>query len=129
MVLRDLPRVPLYSVVVNIMKVYRHDRDSNADRCGENQTCTYVGDGFNRRCVICCFFFKKVTPPNYEDCSVSVKVGYKRPHKDVSDLVNVRLDQKLKHINLQGANFVRFSVVELDFRESEVAEKNASSAY
>ena len=34
-----LPRVPLYSVVVNIMKFYRHDRDSNPDRCGENQTC------------------------------------------------------------------------------------------
>ena len=35
----DLPRVPPYSVVVNIMKFYRHDRDSNPDRCGENQTC------------------------------------------------------------------------------------------
>ena len=29
--------VPLYSV--NIMKFYRHDQDSNLDRCGENQTC------------------------------------------------------------------------------------------
>ena len=38
MVFRHLPRVPLYSVVVNIMKFY-HDRDSNPDRCGENQTC------------------------------------------------------------------------------------------
>ena len=39
MVFRHLPRVPLYSVVVNIMKIYRHDRDLNPDRCGENQTC------------------------------------------------------------------------------------------
>ena len=39
MVFRHLPRVPLYSVVVNIMKFYRHDRDSNPDRCSENQTC------------------------------------------------------------------------------------------
>ena len=29
MVFRHLPRVPLYSVVVNIMKFYRHERDSN----------------------------------------------------------------------------------------------------
>ena len=29
----------LYSVVVNIMKFYRHDRDTNPDRFGENQTC------------------------------------------------------------------------------------------
>ena len=35
---RHLPRVPFYSVVVNIMKFYLHDRDSNPDRCGENQT-------------------------------------------------------------------------------------------
>ena len=39
MVFRHLPRVPHYSVVVNIMKFYRHDQDSNPDRCGENQTC------------------------------------------------------------------------------------------
>ena len=39
MVFRHLPRVPHYSVVVNIMKFYRHDRDSNTDRCCENQTC------------------------------------------------------------------------------------------
>ena len=25
--------------VVNIMKFYRHDRDTNPNRCGENQTC------------------------------------------------------------------------------------------
>ena len=31
---RHLPRVPHYSV-----NFYRHDRDSNPDRCGENQTC------------------------------------------------------------------------------------------
>ena len=37
MVFRHLPSVPLYSVVVNIMQFYRHDRDSNPDRCGENQ--------------------------------------------------------------------------------------------
>ena len=28
-----------YSVVVTIMKLYCRDRDSNPDRCGENQTC------------------------------------------------------------------------------------------
>ena len=39
MVFRHLPRVLHYSVVVNIMKVYSHDRDSNPDRSGENQTC------------------------------------------------------------------------------------------
>ena len=43
----------------------------------------------------------------------------------MSVLVNVRLDQKLKLINLQGANFVRFYVAELDFIEPEVVEKNA----
>ena len=36
---QTLARVPYYSLVVNIMKFYRHDRDSNPDRCGENQTC------------------------------------------------------------------------------------------
>ena len=40
-VFRHLPRVPLYSVVVNIMKFYRHDRDSNPGRCDENQTCNH----------------------------------------------------------------------------------------
>ena len=39
MVFRHLPRVPLYSVVENIMKCYRHDQDSNPGLCGENQTC------------------------------------------------------------------------------------------
>ena len=39
MVFRHLPRVPQYSVVENIMKFYRHDRDSNPDLCGEIQTC------------------------------------------------------------------------------------------
>ena len=32
MVFRHLPRVPHYSVVENIMKFHRHDRDSNPDR-------------------------------------------------------------------------------------------------
>ena len=31
MVFRNLPRVPLYSVVINIMKFYRHKWDSNPD--------------------------------------------------------------------------------------------------
>ena len=39
LVFRHLPRVPHYSVVINIMKFYRHDRDSNPDRCG---ACAYV---------------------------------------------------------------------------------------
>ena len=39
MVFRHLPSAPLYSVVVNIMKFYHHDRDLNPDRCSENQTC------------------------------------------------------------------------------------------
>ena len=39
MVFRHLPRIPHYSVVVNIIKFYRHDQDWNHDRCGENQTC------------------------------------------------------------------------------------------
>ena len=33
-----LARVTHYSIVVN-MKFYRHERNSNPDRCGENQTC------------------------------------------------------------------------------------------
>ena len=39
MVFGHLPRVPHYSVVISIMKFYLHDRDSNHDRRGENQTC------------------------------------------------------------------------------------------
>ena len=35
---RHLPRVPHYSVVVN-MKFYRHDRDLITDHCNENETC------------------------------------------------------------------------------------------
>ena len=32
-------RVLLYSVVVKNMKFYRHEQDSNPDRCSEYQTC------------------------------------------------------------------------------------------
>ena len=36
---QTLAKGAAHSVVLNIMKFYRHDRDSNPDRCGESQTC------------------------------------------------------------------------------------------
>ena len=45
MVFRHLPRVPHYSVVINILNYYRHDRDSKPDRRGENQTCSPLHHG------------------------------------------------------------------------------------
>ena len=58
--------------------------------------------------------FERVAPVKPENWSVTVKLGYKKPEEPVPKaFVSARLDQKLRLLSLQGANYVRFQIEKL----------------
>ena len=54
--------------------------------------------------------FDKVAPTDVKEKPVTVSIGFKSPHKEPIQFINVKLIQKLNLLNRQGANFVRFQL-------------------
>ena len=59
---------------------------------------------------ICDIFSQCCTRWLYKDQTVTATIGYKQPDREPVSFVNVRLNQAIKLVTLQKANFVRFSV-------------------
>ena len=55
-------------------------------------------------------FFHNVAPDGYKDQTVTAAIGYTQPDREPVSFVNFRLNQAIKLVTLQKANFARFSV-------------------
>ena len=56
-------------------------------------------------------FYSKIAPPLYKDYKITVEIGHKtQQQKEPDNFVRVRLDQLIKLLKLQPANFIRFRI-------------------